>query len=999
MASLVDLETKINGMVDLSTAEIDKVFTEASGAAVDLTSLSSSDLDSFYRKFEEKCIELFEKAKIAGTAVSISDVKRESTSTGRLATAKGDALEAALNGVNTKMDDIETFIAGLKVDTDQADIGNALGDINTIKTADVRKEYFKRLTTKAVDEYGKIEESGDALSQGTAFIQFVGNSVRTYNASDVSLLIPDNDFIKNVSDEWKNNQAAKIGPNYKAIYDEEKRLKGVLGTDYDSTKPENAETQINNRINDLRDNGPVVDGIKVKYERSGDLSRNFERIVDNIDEFIEVASNEEIDDFINNIDEFKATLTGPSAATLSAKYDAAKTKAEEERTNRATVGHARHGHTGSDDAKLEADINTLLGDLPGLEAARDAAKTALDKETKRLALEQKDNISLEADKRSLEGLPNRTPEQDLELQVIDDILARRGSLDSSLQVSISDLEGKISSKLGTPPAFDISVEITNRNVLQDYLNLDLTDLQAITKGQIQALFPYSTTVSDAIWNNIQDEIMGRSNALTGNARNRKEKFADKNLQELKDLLDEVRRGDYDGRYKELVEFIPDREVHKHEVVGLIDATIRTREGMAQAWFDSSVLTAAGALNTADLNELNKIQKELDERKRTNPNLASDYTNAKDNVDAQNAKITAARNRRTIRGFADTIHTNLEARTRELDANRAERTRLQGLLGDAQNYDKQVKYKKALAQVMQDVENKFNGQKKVEEAAVENEVKNHPVFQTGDLSAHPNKDPLIQELTKELHKRVNKVKTATNSGTNKFKWGRAICGAVGLVTGLGLSCVPGVAPIMMHFALAKTVGNVVTKGINLWANKHPGGKVDNFINGRGGKISQFVKKCRDKLSGEGAKRANWFFNGVSIGYMAGNMIESLTDKTIAEHLFGSGDKTTVSVPGTGGDTLLEGVSEIALEDGVEYNLSGFKDVYYGPGYESPAAGLMDATAGSKVVLDTRASTMGVEGWRHLRFVKPDGTLGDYGWVKTGEVVEWLNNAVSTTTKVR
>lgn len=980
MASLADLETRINGMMDLSTAEIDKVFTEPGGAAVNLTSLSNDDLDSFYKKFEEKSLELFEKIKIAGSVGStFADVKRDVTVTGRFDAAKGDTLENALKDKDKKMSDIESFISGLRIDTDQADIEKNLNEIDNLKLADVRKEYFNKLTTKAVDVYGQVAEYSDAVSQGTTFLRFVAQTVGTNNRADVASLITENDFINNVDDEWKNNQAAKIGPNYKSIYDEEKRLKNLLGSNYDSTKPDSAEVQITKKIDDLKDTGPVVIAIKDKYKTG--LALDIERIVNNVDEFIEVASNEEIDDFLNNIDEFKASLTGPSVASLSAKYDAAKTKVEDEKTNRATAGHARHGHTGIDDAALEAEINTLLGDLPGLEAARDAAKAALDKENHRINFEEKDNgvlVGLQS-AYTASATPLSADDQ-LKLDAINDILTHRSSLDPSLQRATSALEADVTTLLGSgslPADFAASVEIANRTTLQDYLNLDLAGLRAISQADIQTLFSYSTAVSDEIWNNIQTEISGRDAALNRSGHyEAKEKFADKSVSELEIIADEVERGVYAGSLTDLVEYNDGRSVTPSDVSGRIRMTVAARKGMAQAWFESSALTTAGALNAADLNRLSEIQEELDKRKGNTTTLNSDYTDAQNRVDEQNNKISAARNRRTIRGFADTLHTNLDARNGELAANEAKRNSLIALLGDAKDYDKQAKYKKALIQVMHDVENKFNGQSKVEESAVENEVKSHSVFQAGgDLAAHPNKDALIQELTKELHKRVNKVKTATNSGKKPSKWAKAIAGAVGLVTGLGLSCVPGVSTITMGVLnlrlMYKGAKFVAGKALNAWTSKHPTGKVANirnkvstWVNGNSG-IAKAIQGVRKFM---GDSRTQWFLNGATIGINLGDILdlEGKVSASVENNPLSEG-KTSVSVENNPlSESATSPITDLSvLKLGVENDISSIVYGHVGPGHPPV---VMNHEAMKHAIFDFSQVVNG-ETWIHMR--QPSG----------------------------
>ena len=116
--------------------------------------------------------------------------------------------------------------------------------------------------------------------------------------------------------------------------------------------------------------------------------------------------------------------------------------------------------------------------------------------------------------------------------------------------------------------------------------------------------------------------------------------------------------------------------------------------------------------------------------------------------------------------------------------------------------------------------------------------------------------------------------------------KALAASVGFVAGVGLSCVPGVGQIRMAIAATK----LVAAGVNFWAKRHPDGKIAkmrNFV------VNQWYDKCPNFARGYDKIKAklktvpyNAFINGMSAGYITGNVFEMLTGNTVLEAI---GDK--------------------------------------------------------------------------------------------------------------
>lgn len=126
---------------------------------------------------------------------------------------------------------------------------------------------------------------------------------------------------------------------------------------------------------------------------------------------------------------------------------------------------------------------------------------------------------------------------------------------------------------------------------------------------------------------------------------------------------------------------------------------------------------------------------------------------------------------------------------------------------------------------------------------------------------------------------------------KKDW-KALLGSVaiftgGFATGLALSCVPGVGTIRMAMATAK----LGVSAVNFVSEKLGHGKIINISQKieqlknskfakKHPKIAAGVDKAYEVLT---SKEFNLFVNGVSAGYITGNVIEMVTGKTVLENI--------------------------------------------------------------------------------------------------------------------
>lgn len=223
-------------------------------------------------------------------------------------------------------------------------------------------------------------------------------------------------------------------------------------------------------------------------------------------------------------------------------------------------------------------------------------------------------------------------------------------------------------------------------------------------------------------------------------------------------------------------------------------------------------------------------------------------------------------------------------------------------------------------------------------------------------------------------------------------------AAGLATGLVLSSVPGVGTIRMGLATAKLAINAIDKGISLYNEKHqdkePIRTISQVIDEKlkkilPEKIQSGLKKIEEKLK---QKEVNLFLNGVSAGYIAGNVVEMVTGKTVFQNVTDKlntpktniaeskapslASSNTPSTPST--ETIKVPEVDIptdavtSLNVGEVYDLSSIPQGYVYSG-SNDAVNLL-TKAGKAVTLDKKVT---VNGKVWCSFLQPDGK--GYAWI--------------------
>ena len=248
---------------------------------------------------------------------------------------------------------------------------------------------------------------------------------------------------------------------------------------------------------------------------------------------------------------------------------------------------------------------------------------------------------------------------------------------------------------------------------------------------------------------------------------------------------------------------------------------------------------------------------------------------------------------------------------------------------------------------------------------------------------------------------------------KKDW-KALLGSVaiftgGFATGMALSCVPGVGTIRMAMATAK----LGVSAVNFVSEKLGHGKIINISQkveqlknskfaAKHPKIAAGVNKAYEILT---SKEFNLFVNGVSAGYITGNVIEMITGKTVLENIksIGKNEPTVVETPvntpetpATNNDTPTPPSNDVTPIDvpadltpvqGQTYDLSEIARGYVASGNKD-AVNLI-TSAGKDAVFD-RAVTAG-DGSIWYHFKQANG-LG-YAWFPKDVVEEVIGKSMS------
>ena len=176
---------------------------------------------------------------------------------------------------------------------------------------------------------------------------------------------------------------------------------------------------------------------------------------------------------------------------------------------------------------------------------------------------------------------------------------------------------------------------------------------------------------------------------------------------------------------------------------------------------------------------------------------------------------------------------------------------------------------------------------VQEASLDDNPQHAPNYETGYAVGGFQAPAVVEEQKEEQVQGPTEEEIKKQKRKDLLK--KSLIASAGFVTGVGLSCVPGVGTIRMGISAVKLTGTAV----NVWANKHPNGKVAQvrdaavvFAENRFPNITNGVRKINAKMK---QTPVNIFINGMAAGYLAGNIFEMVTGNTVLEAVKGQFDK--------------------------------------------------------------------------------------------------------------
>ena len=319
-------------------------------------------------------------------------------------------------------------------------------------------------------------------------------------------------------------------------------------------------------------------------------------------------------------------------------------------------------------------------------------------------------------------------------------------------------------------------------------------------------------------------------------------------------------------------------------------------------------------------------------------------------------------------------------------------------------------KEAYEEIVRQGIGKFSNTEFTEEE-VADFVNNHPLI---SKFAGPDEAQIKENIKNDILKYCKKFEPEIPEDDEEEKkdW-KALLGSVaiftgGFATGLALSCVPGVGTIRMAMATAKLGVSAVNfvseklghgKIINIsqkieqlknskFANKHP-------------KIAAGVEKAYDILT---SKEFNLFVNGVSAGYITGNVIEMVTGKTVLENIkstlkpeetvidtpsqnFNQSGSSEPSAPETTPQVPADIPVDLTPVQGQTYDLSEIAKGYVASGNKD-AVNLI-TSAGKDAVFDRAVTAGDGQIWYHF---KQANGLG-YAWFPKDVVEEVIEKSIS------
>ena len=291
------------------------------------------------------------------------------------------------------------------------------------------------------------------------------------------------------------------------------------------------------------------------------------------------------------------------------------------------------------------------------------------------------------------------------------------------------------------------------------------------------------------------------------------------------------------------------------------------------------------------------------------------------------------------------------------------------------------------------------------------VNNHPLI---SKFAGPDEAQIKENIKNDILKYCKKFEPEIPEDDDEEKkdW-KALLGSIaiftgGFATGMALSCVPGIGTIRMAMATAK----LGVSAVNFVSEKLGHGKIINISQKieqlknskfakKHPKIAAGVDKAYEVLT---SKEFNLFVNGVSAGYITGNIIEMVTGKTVLENIKSTlkPEETVVDTPsqnfnqsGSPEPSTPEVTTQVPTDipadltpvQGQTYDLSEIAKGYVASGNKD-AVNLI-TSAGKDAVFDRAVTASDGSIWYHF---KQANGLG-YAWFPKDVVEEVIGKSMS------
>ena len=319
-------------------------------------------------------------------------------------------------------------------------------------------------------------------------------------------------------------------------------------------------------------------------------------------------------------------------------------------------------------------------------------------------------------------------------------------------------------------------------------------------------------------------------------------------------------------------------------------------------------------------------------------------------------------------------------------------------------------KEAYEEIVRQGIGKFSNTEFTEEE-VADFVNNHSLI---SKFAGPDEAQIKENIKNDILKYCKKFEPEIPEDDEEEKkdW-KALLGSVaiftgGFATGLALSCVPGIGTIRMAMATAK----LGVSAVNFVSEKLGHGKIINISQKieqlknskfakKHPKIAAGVDKAYEVLT---SKEFNLFVNGVSAGYITGNVIEMVTGKTVLENIkstlkpeetvidtpsqnFNQSGSSEPSAPETTPQVPADIPVDLTPVQGQTYDLSEIAKGYVASGNKD-AVNLI-TSAGKDAVFDRAVTAGDGQIWYHF---KQANGLG-YAWFPKDVVEEVIEKSIS------